>query len=269
MSRLLFGSFTLAAMTVGCHTSGPSLSFAVEQRILRETTLDDMPEGHATAEDAVVRVMTTGKKAGVCSGAVIGPRHVLTAQHCVVRGSVRAREVVEYVTAGELHVELGGDYLPWGRVGVREVHRCDGYLEDASNDIAVVVVGKPFPTGIRSFAMTYAVPDSAAVHSLSGFGSWTKPRSLPDTQWMTLSLTRHILRGPVYTMTDGAIAVQIAGAPGDSGGPIVDASTGTIVGVASKARQDAEPDGVDPGGPMVVGARLLPCKKAIETALAR
>jgi hypothetical protein len=249
---------------------------------LRETTLDDLPERQAGPADAVVRVMRPG--AGACSGAIVGPRHVLTAQHCLTKTRALRERTTTEATPGDVHVELGGDYLPWGRVGVREIHRCEGWADDVDpvdrgsslasgslveRDVAVLILSRAVPHDVPIFEVSYAVPDQAGVFQLAGFGSNEKPRPIAGTGWFALSVTRHLHRGPVFTMNDGVLAVQVPGAPGDSGGPILDMSSGRVIAVVSRGRTEGDKSGVDPGGPLVVGPRLTACKKTIEAALAR
>ena len=183
-SVLSFGLLSSA-----CGYSIPRLNFAVEQRILNETTLDDMPEGHADARDGIVRVVTTAKDSrGQCSG-------VLTANHCVVKLDAKKEMTEASLFAGDLHVELGGGYLPWGRVGVRAIHECGGYRDDQEHDVAVLVLSKPVPHDVPVFEIGWDVPEEAAVFELGGYGSeGTKLKAMPESGFMMIQSDRHVRR---------------------------------------------------------------------------
>ena len=263
-----------ALMLPGCTSTRTNLSFAVEQRILRETTLDDLPEGHAEEDDAVVRVMRGG---GACSGALIGPRHVLTAQHCVMRHDKAQELTLNPITPAEVHVELGGGYLPWGRVGVREIHRCEGYTMDVAHDVTVLVLSQPVPSSVPRFELSFEEPSPTGTFALRGFGTSAKARSVPGTNISMSQVNRHERIGFVQFASNEQVDLTTPGLPGDSGGPIVDLASGRITGVVSGAPRPRSYTGeadrfertVEDLGEGTVAARLSTCREVIEDALAR
>ncbi len=148
------------------------------------------------------------------------------------------------------------------------MHTCEGYQHDVEHDVALVILSKPVPANMPIFQVAFDVPSEAGIFELAGFGTDTKAREIPLTGWYVTSVTRHLHRGAVIGTTTGTLTLGLPGAPGDSGGPIVDVATGRIAGVVSRGRTHAA-NAADNEGALVTGARLMDCKKTITTALAR
>src|SRR2546421_11045465 len=127
------GIIALLLLTTGCAVSPPAMTPAEEAKLDAETRLDDLPRGQAGDGDAVVRVIVSGTAnttGHICSGSLVDRSLVLTAAHCI-----------DTADAGSVRIELGGSYLPWGRVGAKRVQACT----DTSIDLAAIRISKPVP----------------------------------------------------------------------------------------------------------------------------
>jgi hypothetical protein len=188
-----------------------------------------MPPAIASEDDYVVRIVVGSV---TCSGALIGDDRVLTAHHCVAARGPQGNPLARDVSPRNVRVELGGDYLPWGEVGVRAViaPSC-GYLS-GDGDLAVLVLERRL-TGVATRPVRLSTPPSKHDQiepigfgrcALSGDGIHRK----------------HRLGGAVELVAEGRFRLAAAICPGDSGGPAVNTESGEILGVISASAMDGD-----------------------------
>jgi|RhiMethySRZTD1v2_1073278.scaffolds.fasta_scaffold48531_4 trypsin len=188
----------------------------------------DVPLALSLADDYVVRVVA-GQS--TCSGTLIDGQRVLTAHHCITERDKFGEIVTRDLTPEHVRVELGGDYLPWGEVGVRAIVAPTCGHRAGEGDIAVLVlerrlVGVPtMPTALDR------APIKGDKIEPVGFGRCD----------LTLDGIRRKRRagGPIETVAPGHFRLRAAICPGDSGGPAL-TSGGKLVGVVSASAMDGD-----------------------------
>src|SRR4029077_6029478 len=95
---------------------------------------------------------------------------VLTAHHCLARRGAHGEPLSEDVAAASVHVELGGDDLPWGEVAVRAVVTPSCGYVSGDGDLAVLVLERHL-VGIPTKPIRLDEPPAAAeVVEPIGFG---------------------------------------------------------------------------------------------------
>jgi hypothetical protein len=220
-SSAVFGLVLLGWAEAGCaaHVRPPPLLPAASER---EASFDPTPAVHAVAadparfsEDAVVRLVGP---AMTCTGTLIDEDLVLTAVHCVVKRGSRGEFTREVVDAKDLTVELGGDYLPWGHVGVAEVvtlsSEQDGRLcgeQGGEGDLAVLILPRKL-VGVGVMTPSEAPPVVHEKLAPMGFG-----RCLLSEDGIT---RKERAGGEVGWLNATIFGMDAAICPGDSGGPV-------------------------------------------------
>ncbi len=254
----------MSLTSAGCALSYPRLTLATQMRLEADTRLDELPSGQAREGDAAVRVIADG---AFCSGVVVADDLVITAQHCVTRSLVVPGSAE--MAPGDVRVELGGAALPWGRVGVRAVERCEGYDKvHAAFDVAVLVLDARLPMDVPHVRLRQDGPREDEALDAQGFGTGMRAYVLPDFEshdaphpiaaWSTTRVSRS---GTLVWSSDDSFAGQFSSAHGDSGGPIV-GSDGELIGVAA-LRVETQ-DGKDEK--LTIGARVDACKDMMARA---
>jgi hypothetical protein len=180
----------------------------------------------ASPADAVVRVVGPQM---TCSGTLIAEDLVLTAHHCVVERGPHGEFTAKSLTPASIQVELGGDYLPWGNVGLTAVLAPPCGEAGGRGDIAVLVLERKL-VGLATIPLREAAPHPGELVYAAGFG-----RCALSAEGIR---RREREGGPVASVSHGAFEVEASVCPGDSGGPVLDLRTREVVGVISLSAMD-------------------------------
>jgi hypothetical protein len=182
--------------------------------------------GLASPGDAVVRVV--GPKM-TCSGTLVADDLVLTAHHCVVERGPRGEFLPRTIEASDVQVELGGDYLPWGNVGLRAILTPPCGEAGGTGDVAMLVLERKL-VGMPTIGVKEEAPRAGEMVSPQGFG-----RCVRSDEGIH---RRDREGGPVASVSPGTFEVMASVCPGDSGGPVLDRATHEVVGVVSLSAMD-------------------------------
>jgi hypothetical protein len=181
-----------------------------------------------SSDDYVVRLVIGSV---TCSGALIEADRVLTAHHCVSARSRHGEMLAEDVKPEAIRVELGGEDLPWGEVGVRAVVAPTCGHAAGDGDLAVLVLDRPL-VGMQTRP---ARIDRGPVLKES-----IQPIGFGRCALSTDALHRRTrARASIDTISDARFRADAAICPGDSGGPVV-TTNGEVLGVISAAVMDAD-----------------------------
>ncbi len=197
--------------------------------ILDDASSGALPPALADNDDYVVRVVVGSL---TCSGALIQNDRVLTAHHCLAARDEIGNSLNRDVRPEQVRVELGGDYLPWGEVGVRALLAPSCGYVSGEGDLAILVLDRQLSGIATRRARLEAPPAKQEAVEPIGFGR------------CALSLDgvhrKHRAGGPIELVSLGRFRLSAAICPGDSGGPAVSAGSGEILGVISASAMDGD-----------------------------
>lgn len=228
-ARLVVCSAAFSAVAAGCvrpsHVEEPIP--AAEDEAQRRPFLSPLSLTADPLDDAIVRVVA----AGSCTGTLIADDLVLTAHHCIVERDAGGRMLPRDREPSTIRIELGGDHMPWGEVGVREIVSADcGYVQ-GEGDLAILVLDRKL-VGMPTF-----VP---RLESAPVLGESVTPWGFGRCALEQGAVHRQVRDGGfVEAASRGVFTVQASICPGDSGGPVLDARR-EIVGVVSASVMDGD-----------------------------
>lgn len=188
------------------------------------------PLALARADDYVVRVV-----AGTvtCSGTLVNEDRVLTAHHCVSARNKFGDVLHKDTDPSSISVELGGDYLPWGEVGVKAIVAPPCGYDGGPGDIAVLVLERRL-IGVATLPPRLdAPPRMGEPLEPIGFGRCALSRG---------GIRRKDrIGGRIDRISGGSFQLEASICPGDSGGPVLSRGSGQVVGVISESVMDDDP----------------------------
>jgi len=184
-----------------------------------EVVEPERPAADTTQERALVHIH--GPDGLVCSGVVLGPRIIATAQQCL-KGEGRGATLLP--AGREYRVEIASSTLTWTNRKAKYaiVPGCD--WEDL--DVALLVLSEAAPW-VQPLKVASAPGTGARVQAL-GFG---------HCAGRAITMKERV--GVVRSRVSEAVVIDVATCKGDTGGPVVDGTAGEIIGLISH-RDDPE-----------------------------
>jgi Trypsin len=184
-----------------------------------EVVEPERPAAETKQERALVHIH--GPNGMVCSGVVLGPRVIATAQQCL-KGE--GRGVTLLAASREYRVEIASSTLTWTnrKAKYAVVPSCD--WDDV--DVGLLVLSEPAP---------WVVPLKIA--SAPGTGGRVQALGFGQCAGRATSMKERV--GEVRSRVSEAFVIDVPLCKGDTGGPVVDGTAGDIVGLISH-RDDPE-----------------------------
>ncbi len=187
------------------------------------------PLAVASPEDSVVRVV--GREMS-CSGSLVDDDLVLTAHHCIVKRGPRGEFLQEAMSPSDLQIELGGDYLPWGTVGVRAIVAPPCGAAGGAGDVAILVLQRKL-VGMSTMTPRLDAPPR--------MGEPVVPIGFGRCALSPNGIHRADREGSaVIATTQETFVLQASICPGVSGGTVVSRGSLEVLGVVSQSAMDGD-----------------------------
>jgi hypothetical protein len=245
-SRIAFALAGAVSVAMASACAGPTqVSFVSNERPNSASGAQGLPaataahhEAHATPElpndDVILEpehpaVGTKQEKAlvhihgpnGVCSGVVLGPRLVATAQRCL-KGEPKGLK--EIAAEREYRIEIASSTLTWTNRRAKFAILPDCRWHEL--DLGILVLAEPVP---------WVVPLKVA--SAPGTGGKVQALGFGHCAGQKESIKERL--GTVRNRDSDAIVIDVPLCKGDTGGAVVDGADGDIIGIISH-RDDPE-----------------------------
>lgn len=199
---------------------------AAEDEALNRPFLAPLELTDDPVQDAIVRVV--GEVS--CSGTLIADDLVLTAHHCVAERDDHGAVLTRDMPATSIHVELGGDDLPWGEVRVKAIVTPACGYEQGTGDLAILVLSRKL-VGMPTFEPSMTAPRTEDDVTPWGFGRCAMSEGAVHRQSRA--------GGSINAVDRGVFRAEAAICPGDSGGPVLN-NKREVMGVISAAVMDTD-----------------------------
>lgn len=198
------------------HREGPNGGETSRKKDLSEDDLVEPQHPVADTKQERALVHIHGPTARVCSGVVIGPRLVATAQRCF-RGMEKG--VLTLGADREYRVEVASSAATWTnrRAKYAVVPNC----EEEAMDLALIVLEEPVPALVVPLTVVSA-PDVGAHVQALGYGHCKGSKE---------RMTDKV--GTVRSLAPDSVVIDVPLCRGDVGGPVIDGNAGAVVGVIS------------------------------------